>query len=81
MPDTYKINLVSAIKKERIMDFEAYLEAWFDTYPEDRRIDYRFFPDTEHLKEHPTFKRLAKAKSKIGWDLNTFINDNPPLDK
>ena len=39
-------------------------------------IDYRVFPNTEHLKENTSFKKLYKAKKQAEENLWQFINNN-----
>lgn len=39
-------------------------------------IDLQIFPQTDHLKDNETFKKLIKAKKDAGLALDRFINDN-----
>jgi hypothetical protein len=39
-------------------------------------IDFRVFPNTEHLKENKSFKKLVKSKREAGLELDRFINNN-----
>ena len=39
-------------------------------------IDFRVFPNTEHLKENKSFKKLVKSKRQAGLELDRFINNN-----
>lgn len=43
---------------------------------EDKIIDYRVFPNTEHLKEDSNFNKLVKAKRDAGLQLDRYINNN-----
>ena len=39
-------------------------------------IDYMVFPNTDHLKDNDTFKKLIKAKRQAGKNVDDFINKN-----
>ena len=38
-------------------------------------IDYRVFPNVEHLKDDKTYKNLLKKKRAIKKELDRYIND------
>jgi len=39
-------------------------------------IDYMIFPNTDHLKDNDTFKKLLSLKKSAGKALDNFINNN-----
>lgn len=39
-------------------------------------MDLKVFPNTEHLKDNESFKKLVKAKKEASLTLERFINDN-----
>lgn len=38
-------------------------------------IDYRVFPNTEHLKDDKVYKKLVSLKRIAGLELDRYIND------
>ena len=43
---------------------------------DEKVIDYRRFPKTDHLKDDTNFKKLQKAKRDAGLYLDRYINEN-----
>ncbi len=69
-----KINLTFEIDDNDLIqfNFEKRLFGMFGT----ALIDFRVFPNTNHLKENKSFKKLVKAKREAGLELDRFINNN-----
>ena len=69
-----KINITISIEDNDLMEYnlEKELRALLGV----SLIDYRVFPNIEHLKENESYKKLVQAKIKAGRTLDDYINNN-----
>jgi hypothetical protein len=69
-----KINITIQIEDDDFREHELWTA--LDGLLGRSMIDYRVFPNTEHLKDNNTFKKLLKSKRDAGLELDRFINEN-----
>lgn len=66
-----KINITIACPDNDLAEYN--LEQSLKSLLGDNIIDYRKFPNVEHLKEDATYNKLVKAKVKAGKELDNYI--------
>ena len=69
-----KINITFEIPDDDMVE-TRFRGALHDYIGEKSIIDYRVFPNVEHLKDDKTYNNLVKIKRAAGLELDRYIND------
>lgn len=69
-----KINITIEIEDNDLIEMK--LKDSLDSILGRSIIDYRKFPNVEHLKDNKTYNALVNAKKTAGLELDRFINNN-----